>query len=241
MCTYESAGDVIQEILKLDDEKKVLCCCLLWRSWLRRNKINAENKSMSIGELIGQIRYWASESLQSGRGSVVPETVVRELKWQAPAAHLIKLNVDGAFQSNTYTGGWGFVARDAEGEVRGSGLGRIANVASALQAEAVACGEAVQAAANWGMGRVVVETDSQILVKALQSTELDFAPEGIIFRDLRAFIRLNFISADLHFVPRICNKVAALGSAQMKAGTVWLDYVPEVVNCVLASDSAGSS
>ena len=31
MSTLEHAGDVVQEILGLEDEKKILICCLLWR------------------------------------------------------------------------------------------------------------------------------------------------------------------------------------------------------------------
>ncbi|KAE8770297.1 hypothetical protein D1007_57989 [Hordeum vulgare] len=134
----------------------------------------------------------------------------------------------------TGRGGWGFAAHDEDGAIRGSGLGVIPRVASALQAEATACGEAVQAAALWGMGSIILETDSQILAKALGGTEFDLTPEGIIFRDLRSFIRLSFISVDVCFAQRGCNKLAhelaALGSGQVAECVVWLDYVPDSVS-----------
>jgi ribonuclease HI len=44
--------------------------------------------------------------------------------------------------------------------------GRINYVASALQAEALACMEAVHASAAWGMGCIELESDSTILVSA---------------------------------------------------------------------------
>ncbi|KAE8767899.1 hypothetical protein D1007_60676 [Hordeum vulgare] len=119
-------------------------------------------------------------------------------------------------------------------------MGVIQRAASALQAEATTCDKAVQTAALWGMGRIILETDSQILARALESTEFDLAPEGIIFCDLRSFIRLNFISVDVCFAPRGCNKLAhelaALGSVQEVDRVVWEDYVSDAVRSVLASE-----
>jgi hypothetical protein len=60
MCTLEHAGDFIQEILKLNDEHKILCCCLLWRNWLLRSKINAEGQIQSLPKLISQVKYFLS-------------------------------------------------------------------------------------------------------------------------------------------------------------------------------------
>jgi hypothetical protein len=36
-----------------------------------------------------------------------------------------------------------------------------------------------------------VESDSQNLIKAIQGKEFDLAPEGVLYRDLRAFISLK--------------------------------------------------
>ena len=52
-------------------------------------------------------------------------------------------------------------------------------VSDALCAEAHACIEALMVAANQGMQHVMVETDSQILVKALQTDEFDRAQGGV--------------------------------------------------------------
>lgn len=96
----------------------------------------------------------------------------------------MKINTDGAFHSTTGSGGWGFVIRDSAGTVRGAGVGRLGSVASAAQAEAEACMQALVAASHWGMSNVAVETDCQILVKALQSKERDLAPEGVLNTDI---------------------------------------------------------
>jgi hypothetical protein len=40
MASYQHAGAMIEEILKLDAKTQVTAFCLLWRWWTRRNKIN---------------------------------------------------------------------------------------------------------------------------------------------------------------------------------------------------------
>uniref|UniRef100_A0ACD5U881 Uncharacterized protein n=1 Tax=Avena sativa TaxID=4498 RepID=A0ACD5U881_AVESA len=139
-------------------------------------------------------------------------------------------------------GGWGFVARDFDGSVRGAGAGKIRFTASPIYTEAVACVEALQAAAEWGMEKIQIETDSKILVEALSNNKHDLSPEGVIFRDIRFFIRLNFISVEISFAPRICNKLAhelaALGSSHEAGRQYWVDSVPAAVRSIAASESA---
>ena len=58
------------------------------------------------------------------------------------------------------------------------------------------------------MMNVQVELDCQVLVKALQGSEMDLAAEGILFREIRQFVRLNFSRVVFSFAPRACNKLA---------------------------------
>jgi hypothetical protein len=189
--------------------------------------------------LIGQIRYWVRECRQFYVREKEHESTKTSQLWQRPIADIIKINFDGAFCDSTRQGGWGFVARDSDGRVRGSGAGYIEHVGSALQAEAVACGEAMQAANDWGMGHVQFESDSLNLVNALNSSDRDLAPEGIIFRNIKSFLRPNFISVEVRFAPRSCNKVAhamaALGADQLVPRQVWQDDVPSSVHTLVAS------
>ncbi|KAK1663577.1 hypothetical protein QYE76_051736 [Lolium multiflorum] len=139
-------------------------------------------------------------------------------------------------------GGWGFIARDNQSTVRGAGTGHLKAVVSAAQAEAVACMEALHAASDWGILNVIVETDSSILVQAIETSDYDLAPEGVIYRDIRAFIRLNFNLVKVEFRPRGCNKVAhalaAMGANQAHSRQVWLDDVPNSVLALVAGDVA---
>ncbi|XP_073355502.1 uncharacterized protein [Aegilops tauschii subsp. strangulata] len=109
--------------------------------------------------------------------------------WQKPLGDRMKLNCDGAFDAAARTGGWGFVIRDSNGDDRGSGAGRLPNVATTNRAEAEACAAGLQAASDWGMTNVDVESDCQVLINAIQGKASDRAIEGVIFRDIQGFAR----------------------------------------------------
>jgi ribonuclease HI len=100
----------------------------------------------------------------------------------------------GSFFPTDNRGGWGFVVRDRQGTAIGAGAGHLRVVASAAQAEAVACTEAVHAEAEWGIMKIIIETDSWNLVHATDSMEFDLAPEGVIYRDICALFHLHFTS-----------------------------------------------
>ena len=86
-----------------------------------------------------------------------------------------------------------------------AGAGSIDVIHDAQCAEMVAWMMALEAASVNGMMRIIIETDCSCLVSALKSTAFDQAPAGFWFMDTRIFMSLNFIFADVVFVPRDCN------------------------------------
>ena len=85
-------------------------------------------------------------------------------------------------------GAWGFVMQDSEGKAAMAGAGCIEIAADALCAEAHACAEALKAVAEVGMQSILLETDSQLSVKALKSKEHDQALGGVLFREAKFLI-----------------------------------------------------
>jgi hypothetical protein len=163
------------------------------------------------------------------------------LAWSPPVGDELKINCDGSYVPTTKAGGWGFVIRDGEGAVRGSGAGRINWVASPAQAEAEACIQALRYAADRGMVNVMVESDASNLIRAVHSSEFDRAPEGVLYRDIRIFSQLNFSNCHFMFSPRSCNKVAhalaALGADGASPCRMWHEDVPDSVKVLVASES----
>jgi ribonuclease HI len=121
-------------------------------------------------------------------------------KWRPPSEEqVLKLNVDGAFQADPRSGGWGFVIKDREGQVTGSGASHMMFPQSALHAEAEACLQGLTTAMNWGMMRVIIESDCQVLVNALNKDGYDRSPVGVLVRDAKLLPRLNFTSCSFEF------------------------------------------
>ncbi|RLN13604.1 hypothetical protein C2845_PM09G15520 [Panicum miliaceum] len=73
-------------------------------------------------------------------------------KWCRPSGDQMKINSDGAFHPAAGDGGWGFVIRNAAGEVMRAGAGKIQKLLDAIHAEVAACCEGVRVAAECGMG-----------------------------------------------------------------------------------------
>jgi ribonuclease HI len=74
---------------------------------------------------------------------------------KAPPGDWLKVNCDGSFLPGTRQGGWGFVIRDAQGDVMGAAAGRLDDIAGPERAEAEACNHALQFAASWGIQKLL--------------------------------------------------------------------------------------
>jgi hypothetical protein len=139
---YPYAKSVVHEILRMEREKAVMIACLLWRWWTRRNKINAREIGGSKESVRSQVYFWVGEATrycQKQKQQQVTRTVLGEKKWQAPVGDTLKINVDGAFYPKKKSGGWGFVVRNCDSRIRGSGASVLNLINFAAQAEIIAC------------------------------------------------------------------------------------------------------
>ena len=82
------------------------------------------------------------------------------------------------------------------------------SVTDAFYAETLALSHAVQVADQFGVGRAVFETDCINLKTAMNTTDYDLGPLGILISDIRHRLRFNFIDARVVYAPRGCNKPA---------------------------------
>jgi hypothetical protein len=95
------------------------------------------------------------------------------------------------------------------------------------------------------MSKVVIESDSTNLVKAMRITEFDRAHEGIVYRDLRLFMNISFNSFEFSHISRTCNKLshelAAYGATRLDTELLWPESLPNDVLVWLDSLSADPS
>ncbi|KAK3125911.1 hypothetical protein QOZ80_7BG0611280 [Eleusine coracana subsp. coracana] len=139
-------------------------------------------------------------------------------------------------------GGWGFVVRDHEGQVVGSGAGRLDNCADAMHAEAMAALQALVYASEAGMMRVELEVDSVNVQAALTTRSYDLSSVGMIIRDAKFLMFSEFNTVKVIFQPRSCNTVAdslARFGSELESGAVmlWPDENPSFVNSLMAADA----
>ena len=110
--------------------------------------------------------------------------------------------IDGAYNQNTRTGGWG---RGSKGEVLLAGAGKISRAALALQTEVVG---ALKQAAQLGMTHIILETDASVVASALCSMEIDRSANGCLVRQIQDLMRMEFSCCLVSLCNRSCNKVA---------------------------------
>ena len=97
---------------------------LLWRWWSARNNANDYGKIVNAAEIQSSTLFYLSEFKKLNTTS---KHVAADVKssWKTPPDDTYKVNVDGAFHSDSRTGRWGFVIRNTKGEVLASGAGNI--------------------------------------------------------------------------------------------------------------------
>lgn len=131
----------------------------LWFIWTERNTIREEGRRRSPEAIARCIEYHMKmpTCMQGSR------YMLSGLNRNGPS-HLIcvlKLNCDGSFLPKGRSGSWGFLIRDSDGDVITAGRGKIDHhLLNAFQADLIACLQGLQVAANFGMSRVLMETDA---------------------------------------------------------------------------------
>jgi hypothetical protein len=89
---------------------------------------------------------------------------------------------------------------------------------------------------------VIFESDSKILVNALQTRSYDLSEIGVLVRDIRSVYIGSFDSYEFSYCPRECNRVAhelaQFGFRAEEGCLGWADEAPVFVSELVASDIA---
>ena len=227
----KTAREITDYILSMEENRKYETIILMWSWWDARNKVNAGEKRRTAEDVVHQARSMVWEvSAKQKKPNVKNHQKVK--KWNPPPPDTLKVNIDGAFFMENKIGGWGFIVRDTNGFAVMAGAGKLESVHDAFCAEAQACLAALTAMSNQGMTRIQLESDSYNLVSALKSSAFDQSPAGVLLKEARHLIQLDFVDVEILFTPRSCN-LCAHGLAHMSLSwdsdqpCVWFDPLPE--------------
>jgi hypothetical protein len=109
----------------------------------------------------------------------------------------------------------GALIRDCDGDLVLTGRGRINHLLSPFHAELIACLQGIQLAVNLGTDCIIVETDTQEVVKAIKSNSYDGSAVGHLIDEIKSLLTSNFLCFECAFIGRKCNRavheLAALG------------------------------
>lgn len=240
----QSAWAVLNSILELEEEKRLLAIILMYGWWNERNRRRegegrrvASVLAFSVQKQVDELLNLALQQRREHKNRTVK-------KWTQPAAEVLKINVDGAFKHQLLLGGWGYVIRDVGAHVIQAGAGSSSRMQDAFHAEVMAGVKGLQAAANLGMANIQLESDSLTLIQALREENFRYAPLGGLLLEAKNIITSSFVSCQFSYCPRECNKVAdAIASigcnSPLNTDLVW-DGVPPGVEDLVVGDYAAS-
>jgi hypothetical protein len=164
-----SATGMMEMILQMKEPVRMRVIVLLWYWWLE-NRIREGEKSRDPSTIAFAVARMSDEFLAIADEDKQRSCVSRvKAHWHKPPAGFLKINTDGAFAATSGSGGWGFVVRDEDGAVVCAGAGQCEYLLDALHAEALGCLQGIRAAAERGIGRVLIETESALLKIAVES------------------------------------------------------------------------
>jgi len=123
LAEFTSPKEMLRFILKLEPKTQLTVILLLWLWWDERNKFREEGRRRSALE-VAYVTAALADRVQT-KGTQTPLSDFRQcLKWDKPQQGVLKVNSDGAYDSATGSGGWGFIIRDDQGLMVMAGAGK---------------------------------------------------------------------------------------------------------------------
>ncbi|XP_058000721.1 uncharacterized protein LOC110633654 [Hevea brasiliensis] len=185
----------LQEVLNSSD-RYVLCLAglICWNIWKMRNAaifnysppnpVLTIRKAQNAVEEVRSLVTPQHHSQLSSNASPAP----LQVRWIASNLGSVKVNVNASFKSDNSMAGYGIIVRNAEGSMI-DGCAATFTALSPLGIEGVALREAVLFVINRGYSSVILESDSQLLIKLLSDMSLPIPWEiQAVMHDLRVML-----------------------------------------------------
>uniref|UniRef100_A0A803PV21 Reverse transcriptase n=1 Tax=Cannabis sativa TaxID=3483 RepID=A0A803PV21_CANSA len=182
-----------------------------WRIWLARNDILWNNKSTKALDVVKLARTnlvsWRNAQNQKSE-ALLNVNYSKDLEhWRKPIVHKYKINVDGAIFEAENCFGVGIIIRDQAGYLVEAVSTRKIGVVTPEIAEVIGVKEALSWIKNHDLSDVEIESDSLVVVQAINGEVQMPSQFGMIVQDCRLMIStLNNVL--ISFVKRSANKAA---------------------------------
>ena len=219
---------------------------LLWSVWKSRNDVVFCNETLSpVVTLIRakktsaewRIRHKLTNSIQPSPHLGPSPSFKKSLRvaWKKPPQHFIKLNSDGSKVHHQASGG--YVLCNWTGHVLQAGAFPL-GAASILVAEATALRNGLRAVVDAGFRKILIESDNQILIEAIQGFIQPPWEIQVLVQDINLFIQ-SCVHVGISHIFREANRAAdwlAKLGLSLSSTCVWNQVSDRDLLCILHQD-----
>ena len=111
----------------------------------------------------------------------VSHTLTNRKKWEPPKLGFLKCNFDATIAKKNQWIGFGYIIHNEKGELIRAKNGHKTRSNNVLEAEAISCREALLWIKDKGLANIIFESDSQLLVRAINTPVFYSSTVGLIF------------------------------------------------------------
>ncbi|PNX98065.1 ribonuclease H [Trifolium pratense] len=221
-------------IINTDKECMEKIVAITYEIWNTRNLLVFQNKDLPPQEISANAlkRLHEFKSFEEQRTPIQKpshKSCRNNTSWSPPLRGCLKANVDAHLSSD---GRWlsGLVLRREDGSAVGSATRMHKGSGEAVLGEALALNDAMEWVAKFINHQVVLETDSQTIVKAIKGRMRIRKDWGWIVQRSIIFLEEN-PNADIRWVPRSANRVAHEMAkwAEIEPNSEWINCVPTCI------------
>ncbi|XP_042962749.1 uncharacterized protein LOC122297028 [Carya illinoinensis] len=229
----KSFGEIVLEVKERGNEEGVLkFIAMAWGLWYRRNKFIYDNSFLQFSSVVSTALSMQSDFKKAQLLESSSRDTPRVLIWKPPPQGSLKMNVDGATFGEIDKAGIGLVLRDHEGNVLMTCSKIEHAVANSEFIEATAVLRGLQFGLQWGINKLVMESDCLFLINVLNSSSECLSDFAYVIDEIRR-IRSYFHEISFVHVCRQGNNVAhglARFARNVDDVSVWRDGCPSCVS-----------
>lgn len=217
---------------------------LMWCKWHERNKKIFENSetpnaviSAGVERLVMEQNTYSKQVYAVN----VPRSPGSAASWRAPPPGVLKVNSDASLAIEGRVG-LGVVARDEKGDVIFATTRRVRAWWPPEIAECKALLLAIKLAKRYGLANVILESDSQVLVKRLSKAVVFYSDFDCILEDILSFccwfesVVWSHVKRGGNYVAHHLAKLVPFGVEQ-----IWENHCPVEISPYILSDTLALS
>ncbi|CAN1222090.1 Putative ribonuclease H protein At1g65750, partial [Linum grandiflorum] len=181
-------------------------CMLLWFLWKERNAHLFNGFRMREDEIASSAVHYLTNYKQAQDPSSEPVITNRLMRWERPPTSVVKINTDAGIH-DTQGMGAGVVIRDDAGSFCLAAVVKYRGIWRPELAEAAAIEFGIKLALEHNFHKVIVESDSLVVIQGLQEVNDDVTELGNYYKSIRRLMS-GFDHGSWRFCRREANMAA---------------------------------